>query len=378
MADLALHPADIGAIEPRLVRQLLLRPPALTPHALHILSEAPADIHARHRAPMMTIVLRTMSLISLDLMAGQSEPRVMFDLSSPKHSVLLEKTLEHIFLVELSKILLLQVGCSFEVLRSEFDSEGYDLVVDAREVIRHIQLKGMMRGGARSSVNINLGLGRKASGCVVWMVANPQTLEIGPFYWFGGAPGAPLPPLGDKIARHSKANTQGIKTLRQDLREVSKGRFERVETMERLVQRLFGATAPRVALEILRAHLAERRGGGDAAHSAWWLDQAAKGDFSSIPDDLRWDTSAEFAHLIDGYRLLGVEGPPEARSHMESMRKRRALDGRWIGTVSDLWIMLFLEHRRFRFEGRDPSPAEVADLDRLCRDLREGAIALGA
>lgn len=110
MADLAFHPADIGAIQTGLVRQLLLRPPALAPYALHILSEAPADIHARHRAPMMTIVLRTMSLISLDLMAGQSEPRVMFDLSSPKHSVLLEKTLEHIFLVELSKVLLLLVG----------------------------------------------------------------------------------------------------------------------------------------------------------------------------------------------------------------------------------------------------------------------------
>jgi len=46
----------------------------------------------------------------------------MFDLWAPEHSVLREKVIEHTFLAELSRSLLLDMKMPFEVLRSEFDA----------------------------------------------------------------------------------------------------------------------------------------------------------------------------------------------------------------------------------------------------------------
>lgn len=91
----------------------------------------------------------------------------MFDLWAPEHSVLREKVLEHAFLTELSKVLLLDLRMPFEVLRSEFDGFGYDLVIEARGVIRHVQLKATRVGGKRAHVDIGL-----ANGCLLTPLAS--------------------------------------------------------------------------------------------------------------------------------------------------------------------------------------------------------------
>lgn len=122
---------------------------------------------------------------------------------APEHSVLREKALEHIFLSDLSKALLLDLSVPFEVLRSEFDANGYDIVVEARGIIRHIQMKVTRVGGKRRNVDINLALADKPSGCVVWMMADPATLNIGPFYWLGATPGLPLTIIDGSITRPS-------------------------------------------------------------------------------------------------------------------------------------------------------------------------------
>src|SRR6476620_10460783 len=59
----------------------------------------------------------------------------------------LEKVLEHRFLAELTSALWLGGVRDFEVLRSDVDSHGYDLVIEANGILRHIQLKAMVCGG---------------------------------------------------------------------------------------------------------------------------------------------------------------------------------------------------------------------------------------
>jgi hypothetical protein len=71
---------------------------------------------------------------------------------------------------------------------------------------------------------------------VIWTFFDRDTLELGPFLWFGGAPGQPLPPLGDKVGRH----TRGDKAERGEIRVVGKGRFRRLATVEELAAVLFG------------------------------------------------------------------------------------------------------------------------------------------
>jgi hypothetical protein len=158
----------------------------------------------------------------------------------PSHrSSALEKVLEYRFLADLTAQLWRR-GAQFEVLRGDVDNGGHDLVIEANGVLRHIQLKAMIKGGKRADVAINTSLARKSSGCVVWMTYDPATLALGPFRWLGGAPGEPLPELGDRVAKHSKGNALGEKTVRPAHRVVPRGRFEKIVTIAELADRLFG------------------------------------------------------------------------------------------------------------------------------------------
>jgi hypothetical protein len=127
------------------------------------------------------------------------------------------------------------------VLKPQVDDGGYDLVLEANAIVRHVQLKSSFRGSTVDKVNVNVLLASKASGCVVFMWFDQQTLDLGPFLFFGGQPGEKLPDLsGMKIGRHTKANTKGVKTERPSIRTVPLSKFERVDTVELLVARLFG------------------------------------------------------------------------------------------------------------------------------------------
>lgn len=152
----------------------------------------------------------------------------------------LEKVLEHRFVAELSAALWKRGSGDFEVLRSEVDRHGYDLVTEANGIIRHIQLKALRQGGKRPRWRSNTRLATKPAGCVVWMVYEPADLTLGPFMWFGGEAGERLPELGDRVAGHTKGNAHGVKTERPDHRIVRKSAFEMIGSMEELAERLFG------------------------------------------------------------------------------------------------------------------------------------------
>ncbi|WP_217425570.1 hypothetical protein, partial [Magnetospirillum sp. SS-4] len=71
-------------------------------------------------------------------------------------------------------------------------------------------------------------------------VLDPQTLDIGPFLWFGGAGGCSLPPINHlPITKHSKANAAGEKLERERHRKVDRKLFTEVPDIEGLVDLLF-------------------------------------------------------------------------------------------------------------------------------------------
>ena len=86
-----------------------------------------------------------------------------------------------------------------------------------------------------------------------------ETLELGPFHWFGGEPGSPLPDLGERPVKHSKGNAGGVKTVRPMLRQVRKSDFERIDTMDKLATAMFGAS-PVAERAALLAHIREAIG----------------------------------------------------------------------------------------------------------------------
>lgn len=293
----------------------------------------------------------------------------MFDPWSSDNSVLREKVIEHVFLAELSRALLLKTRIPFEVLRSEFDANGYDLVIEAGGILRHVQLKAGRLGGKRANVGINTALSSKPGGCVVWMMVDEATLRLGPFYWLGGAPGEPLPPLGDKVARHTKGDAAGVKAFRPGMRVIPKGQFTRLETIQQVAAQLFGAPVTD-ELERLRRHMADR--GAEplpAGPEHDWLAAVRGGQFNAIPANLDWQRSAHLAHLIDGFVLAPEIGVAEPYVFADGALADAQATGQWRGSPARLWLALFMEHRRWRQSDSEPGPEAVALLDRLVQAL---------
>lgn len=129
-----------------------------------------------------------------------------------------------------------------EVLKPQVDNSGYDLVLEANGVVRHVQLKTSHIGAATPAVNVHLTLGRKPSGCVIWTWFDSRSLALGPYWWFGSAAGEKLPPIKHfPVTKYTKANAEGIKLERHNLRRVPRAAFkERFHTIDDVVARLFG------------------------------------------------------------------------------------------------------------------------------------------
>lgn len=164
-------------------------------------------------------------------------------------SSLREQVLEHIFVADLLRCLWCNQIYNVEILRGEVDRGGYDLVVECGGIVRHIQFKASHKDASTRRVDINLNLAGKSSGCVIWIWFDPGTMALGPFRWFGAEPGEPLPPLGDRIAKHSKGNAEGIKTQRSNSRTLNKGQFTVLADMEGVIRALFGI---RIRNEVIR------------------------------------------------------------------------------------------------------------------------------
>src|SRR5829696_2879717 len=157
------------------------------------------------------------------------------------HSSYRESLLEHLFSGAVMRHLWLKGIKRMEVLKPQVDDGGYDLVLEARGVVRQVQLKSSHTGSSTGDVRVNVALSEKPSGCVVWMFFDDETLELGPYLWFGAAPGVALPSLDEhKIAKHTKGNALGVKTERPNLRVVPKRYFQKITTIDELVAKLFG------------------------------------------------------------------------------------------------------------------------------------------
>jgi hypothetical protein len=161
--------------------------------------------------------------------------------SDSLHSSHREKLIEHVFVGEILRNLWRAGIQQVDVLRAETDASGYDIVVEVGSITRHIQLKSSALNSRTSTQKVNLALGNKPSGCVLWVLFNPSTLELGPFLWFGGLPGEPLPDItGFRVAKHTKGNSGGVKAERKNIRVVAKGKFAKVDSMLGVIEKLFG------------------------------------------------------------------------------------------------------------------------------------------
>ena len=157
-----------------------------------------------------------------------------------RHSVLRERIVEHLFIGEVLRILWTRDIFDAEILRSEFDAGGYDLVMCRGLIVRHVQLKVSLTDSSTSKITASLRLLDRPSGCILWLLVT-KSLELDSFLWFGSEPGERLLDITDmETARHVKGDAQGTKLERNNHRRIPRSEFVKLGTIGEVLDRLFG------------------------------------------------------------------------------------------------------------------------------------------
>jgi hypothetical protein len=153
-----------------------------------------------------------------------------------------EQLVEHVFISEVLQEVYFRHKKTVEVLRSEVDASGYDVVLECNGYLRHVQLKTSGEGAKTARQKINVALATKPSGCVVWIQRHEENNRMRLSYLFFGADaGQPLLLRDDlKVGKHTKGNKDGVKAERPSIRVIPKKRFKEIKTTTELVTRLFG------------------------------------------------------------------------------------------------------------------------------------------
>ena len=157
-----------------------------------------------------------------------------------------ERLIEHLFIGQLLTVSWLFDNAYLEVAKPEIDSQGYDIVLENRGVIRHVQIKASKLDARARAQNVHVALASKPSGCVIWVYFDETTLNLGPYYVFGNDAGMPLPSIEHlPIARHTKGDAQGVKHERPQIRRVKRSLFRKVEDVQSVYEWLFGLQLPK-------------------------------------------------------------------------------------------------------------------------------------
>jgi hypothetical protein len=163
------------------------------------------------------------------------------------NSVYREKLIEHLLLGELLRHSWFE-GALLEVSRPVVDRAGHDLVLEVGQVCRHVQLKTSSVEARTVKQNVHVSLAARPSGCVLWVRFEPSTLKLSSFLFYGNQPGDPMDSVHDcPVAKHSKANSSGVKALRPSLRTVKMNQFRRIEGIPALYAALFAVHETRRA-----------------------------------------------------------------------------------------------------------------------------------
>lgn len=154
--------------------------------------------------------------------------------SGYEDSSTVEKRMEHIFLSGVLQECWFNRRQIVEVLRTEVDAAGYDLVLQAGGKTRHIQMKASRQGGKTSRQTINRKLANRQGGCAVWIAfdvdENTGRAQL-KFRWWG----SDTKDLPAVVGRNPRAGKE-----RPNTAILKKSDFELINDTPTLVDRLFG------------------------------------------------------------------------------------------------------------------------------------------
>ena len=110
-------------------------------------------------------------------------------------------------------------------------------------LMRHIQLKTSIKGGSARTQKLNLALTQKVGGCIIWIEREecPDSQQFKFEYLFYGSKANEQFVIDHdlKVAKSTKANAEGFKSERKNIRVVPKSKFTKVSDMRHLMHLLF-------------------------------------------------------------------------------------------------------------------------------------------
>jgi hypothetical protein len=238
--------------------------------------------------------------------------------------------------------------------------------------MRHLQLKTRWRDGKADAVQVNVGLAEKPGGCVVYIMVDRVTLELGPFLVLAAASGTSPLDLGTKLGRHSR----GKKSERAAIREVANTRFRRLAAIEDVAAMLFAlSNTPRlqsrrrsVHRQLLLAHLARRPAYRCPAGSSG-VERPARGGLPARPIGSNGTARQSSPTSLTDMIFCRQAGLGDLQAFRARKNEEAQASGDWQGTALELWLCLFAEHRAAHF-GVGPEFENQPLLDSLCMALR--------
>ncbi len=110
-----------------------------------------------------------------------------------QNSRFFENLLEHRFLFDLRRQLVLDSTPRLvNVLKSEVDAYGFDLVLSLADRSLHVQMKTRSGSPPPNAYELSEALWALPNACAIWMLYDPSKLEPTSYYLLG----LPMPPMG--------------------------------------------------------------------------------------------------------------------------------------------------------------------------------------
>jgi hypothetical protein len=138
------------------------------------------------------------------------------------HSTFFENLLEHRFLFDLRRELVLrEIPQLLNVLKSDVDAFGFDLVLSVGDRSLHVQMKTRSGSPYAKPYDLSEGLWRLPNSCVIWMLYDAELLEPSSYYLLGfPMPDKELFPSAKRAARR-KVKIQQATHKKRSLRELA-------------------------------------------------------------------------------------------------------------------------------------------------------------
>lgn len=253
---------------------------------------------------------------------------------------------------------------TLQVLSSEVDDAGFDIILAYRGASRPIQLKQAHNEKKRGHCSIRLSFSKMPGSCVILMSHTLDELKLDGCQFFGGAPGEPMSAIdGFKPSKTpGRRDGAGRRKVRTHYRDVPVNRFTALLSADALFDKLFPPPDEPVV-----EHDAEDSPSGPVvpvssvptgAHCrTWTLREDNHAHYSSI---VRLSESPLYLELL----WRAGKQTPVGRIGLFKLDLRRLLDGGYLRTESagTNLLRLRIKHARngkFYIQIKDGSPRKV-------------------